>query len=278
MSSPTDNLLFDVPASRTPAEQLLHLAAKYTRHNDALSLFRPTAASAPALDAHAASAARLTRAALAAVQTVHDQQPYLNPALVDATVRIKQLAYLSGEAGRHLNEAQEAVTGAALADPDLTSLPDSVNLQVQLARELTALAPEAAIASATGIARETQRRHPTVQTATAGLATAELAALHATALGQVVVTQSQAREYVHSRNVVVRISTLRSLEAKHLITRDPATAPPAFDSGPPQDRIRLTSDGVTATIGVLTLPPATAAPTALAVPHAPTASGPFRAR
>ncbi|MCY0933846.1 hypothetical protein [Streptomyces sp. H34-S4] len=278
MSSPTDDLLFDVPASRTPSEQLLDLAAKYTRHNDALSLFRPTAASGPALGAHAASAARLTRAALAAVQTVHDQQPYLNAALVDATVRIKQLAYLSGEAARHLTEAQEAVTGAALADPDRTSLPDSVNLQVQLARELTALAPEAAIASAAGIAREIQRRHPTVQTATAGLAMAELAALHATALGQVVVTQSQAREYVHSRSVVVRISTLRSLEAKGLITRDPATAPPAFDSGPPQDRIRLTSAGVTATIGVLTLPPAAAAPTAPAVPHAPTASGPVRAR
>ncbi|MCX5270042.1 hypothetical protein [Streptomyces virginiae] len=278
MSSPTDALLFDVPASRPPSEQLLDLAADYTRFNDALSLFRPTAASGPALGAHSASVARLTRAALASIQAVHDQWPYLNAAMVEATVRIKQLAYLSGGAAHHLSEAQAAVTGAALADPDGTSLPDSVNRQMQLARELTALAPEAALASATGIARETQRRHPTAQSATAGLNAAELAALHATALGQVVVTQSQAREYVHSRTGVVRIGTLRSLEVKGLITRDPATAPPAFDGGPPQDRIRLTSDGVTVTVSVLALPTAAAGPTALSVPRAPTASAPGRAR
>ncbi|MGW2587345.1 hypothetical protein ACWCYZ_39760 [Streptomyces virginiae] len=169
MSSPTDALLFDVPASRPPSEQFLDLAADYTRFNDALGLFRPTAASGPALGAHAASVARLTRAALASVQAVHDQQPYLNPAMVEATVRIKQLAHLSGGAAHHLSEAQAALTGAALADPDGTSLPDSVNLQIQLARELTALAPEAALASATGIARERQRRQPAAQTGSSRL-------------------------------------------------------------------------------------------------------------
>ncbi|WP_327386807.1 hypothetical protein [Streptomyces sp. NBC_01207] len=275
----TDDLLFDVPEPPTPVERLLALADDVTRHNDALHLFRPTAASAPALGAHSDSATRLARAALTAVQAVLDQQLYASADLIEATVRIKQVAYLSGEAARHLAEVQAAVTAAALANPELTGLPDTAAEQFQLAQELTALAPEAAVESATGIARETHRRRPSATTAADGLATAELGALHAVARGHVVMARSQGREYVHSRDGSVRIGTLRSLEGKGLIVRAPATAPPAFRGGPAQDRIRLTVRGASAVAALLALPPAApSSATAPAMPAAPTTTGPARSR
>lgn len=275
----TDDLLFDVPEPPTPVERLLALAGDVTRHNDALSLFRPTAASGPALGAHADSAAQLANAALTAVQAVHDQQLYASADLIDATVRIKQIAYLSGEAARHLAEAQATVTAAALANPELTGLPDGATEQFQLAQELTALAPEAAVESATGIARETHRRRPSASTATDGLATAELSALHTVARGHVVMARSQGREYVHSRDSSVRIGTLRSLEGKGLIVRAPATAPPAFHGGPAQDRIGLTAGGAAAVAALLALPPAApASAPAPAMPAAHTTTSPARSR
>ncbi|MFB7257912.1 hypothetical protein [Streptomyces nojiriensis] len=275
----TDDLLFDVPEPPTPVERLLALAGDVTRHNDALNLLRPTATSAPALGAHADSATQLAHTALTAVQAVHDQQLYASADLIDATVRIKQVAYLSGEAARHLTEAQAAVTAAALANPGLSELPDGTVEQFQLAQELTTLAPEAAVESATAIARETHRRRPSTTTATDGLASAELGALHAVARGHVVMARSQGREYVHSRNGSVRINTLRSLEGKGLIVRAPATALPAFHGGPAQDRIRLTARGAAAVAALLALPPAApASAPARSLPAAPTTTGPARSR
>ncbi|MFG2294634.1 hypothetical protein [Streptomyces sp. NPDC048603] len=275
----TDDLLFDVPEPPTPVERLLALAGDVTRHNDALSLFRPTAASGPALGAHADSATQLAHAALTAVQAVRDQQLYASADLIDATVRIKQVAYLSGEAVRHLAEAQATVTASALAHPGLTGLPDGTAEQIQLAQELTALAPEAAVEAAAGIARETHRRRPSATTAADGLAAAELSALHAVARDHVVMARSQGREYVHSRDGSVRINTLRSLEGKGLIVRAPACAPPAFHGGPAQDRIRLTTGGATAVAALLAPPPtAPASAPARPMPTAPTTTGPARSR
>lgn len=231
MTEPTDGQLFDVPEPRTPVELLLSLSGNYTRHNDALALFRPTHASGPELGAHANSAAQLAHESLAAVKAVQDQQLYASADLIDATVRIKQIAYLSSEAARHLAEAQAVVTAASLTNPERTGPPDGVDRQVQLAQELTALAPEAAVESATGIARETQRRRPAAAGASDGLAAAELSALHAAARGHVVMAQSLGRQYVHSRDGRVRISTLRSLESKGLITREP----------PPRHRLTTTA-------------------------------------
>lgn len=278
MTEPTDGQLFDMPEPRTPVELLLSLSGNYTRHNDALALFRPTHASGPELGAHANSAAQLAHESLAAVKAVQDQQLYASADLIDATVRIKQIAYLSSEAARHLAEAQAVVTAASLTNPERTGPPDGVDRQVQLAQELTALAPEAAIESATGIARETQRRRPAAAGASDGLAAAELSALHAAARGHVVMAQSLGRQYVHSRDGRVRIGTLRSLESKGLITREPATAPPAYDNGPAQDRIRLTAGGATAVAALLAAPPTAPASATPAVPPVSATSTPARGR
>lgn len=269
-----DDLLFDVPEPLTPVERLLTLAGEFTRHNDTIDLIRPTADSPPDLEAHAGSANDLAHESLAAVKAVHDQQLYASADLVDALVRIKQLAYLSSEAARHLTEAQEALAAA----PEHSGLPEGVSHQIQLARELTALAAGAVVESATAIARETQRRRPAAATAAADLTPAELSALHAAARGHVVMTQSLGREYVHSRDHRVRISTLRSLESKGLIAREPGSAPPAFYSGLPQDRIRLTRGGTGAVAALLAVPTATPTISAPAAAPAPTTPVPARGR
>ncbi|MFI2614908.1 hypothetical protein [Streptomyces sp. NPDC018584] len=107
--------------------------------------------------------------------------------LSDAVVRLKQLAYLC--------------TASAGRGP-------------QLARELTALAPEAVLDSATRVAGEIRRRRWSgAPRPDEPLSTAQHTALHEIARGHVVVAGSTDRSCVHHRTTRVLISTLRSLEA-----------------------------------------------------------------
>ncbi|GHF03627.1 hypothetical protein [Streptomyces morookaense] len=154
MTTPSvDALPFDVPAPLTPIEQLLVLADHYTHHNDAIDTFRLSYSSDPDLGAHADSAQRLAHETLAAVKAVQDQQLYESRELIDAVVRLKQLAYLSNEAALHLADAREALTTRPAAtgstEPDHPNALEIAGRQVRLAGELTALAPQAAVESTT---------------------------------------------------------------------------------------------------------------------------------
>ncbi|WP_172381142.1 hypothetical protein [Streptomyces sp. MNP-20] len=227
-----EDLLFEMQAPPTPIERLLHLADLYTQHNDTLDLLLSASAEPSEPRLHATSAQHLATETLAALTAVHDQRPYESSELTDATARLRQLACLS--------------TASASHDP-------------YQARELTALAPEAVVASATVIAREARkRRGNTTAPATEHLTAAQEAALREVAQGYVVVTGSAERQYVHSRTTRVLISTLRSLEARNLIRRRTASARPAFYGGPPQDRVHLTRDGAAVLATSLTFPPAPA--------------------
>lgn len=194
-------------------------------------------------------------------------------------MRLKQLAYLSTEAARHLADAQDTLTAPARdTGTERPAVPEAVGQRVQLARELTALAPEAAVESAGRIAGEMRRRQTPSGAPSEELTAVQRAALRAVARVHVVVNSSLDRHYVHSRDTRVPISTLRSLEAKDLVEREPKSAPPAYLRGPLQDRVRLTSGGAAAFAAFIALPPATAAgPTATARP-APTTPTPARTR
>ncbi|MEU1149429.1 hypothetical protein ACFYO9_38425 [Streptomyces sp. NPDC005863] len=214
----------------TPVERLLALADRYTQHNDMLDLVLADN-SEPDPATHIASAQQLTFRTLYAIKAIYDQQLYENADLSDAVVRLRQLAYLS--------TASEAE-------------------RPQLARELTALAPEAVLDSASRVAAEIQRRRwSDVAAPGESFSTAQHMALHEIARGHVVVTGSADRQYVHHRTARVLISTLRSLEAKDLIARKAKSAAPAYIGGQPQDRVHLTPAGVTALATVLALPPGT---------------------
>ncbi|WP_432104142.1 hypothetical protein [Streptomyces sp. bgisy091] len=237
---PGDSLLFEVAAPPTPVERLLRLAGQYVQHNDTLDrLLRADSPSGP--DAHTASAQQLASATRAAVKALTDERLFASRELSDAVVRLQQLAFLS-----------DASIGQPLAT----------------ARMLTALAPAAAMHCADTLALELRRRRRNATDAP----THQLAATHRTALweigcGNVVATSSQGRHYVHCLDEHVPIGTLRALETSGLAERDPKSAPSAYQAGPLQDRILLTSVGTTALAAVICSPSApstTAAPAATA--------------
>ncbi|WP_031046021.1 hypothetical protein [Streptomyces sp. NRRL F-5650] len=229
---PAEALLFEVPPPPTPTERLLALADRYTQHNDTLDLLL-TESAEPVPASHVEAAQGLVTETLAAIKALHDERLYASAELSDAVVRLKQLAYLS--------------TASAGHGP-------------QMARELTALAPEAVLDSATRVAGEIRRRHwSSAAPPDKSLSAAQHTALHEIVRGHVVVTGSAERQYVHHRTARVLISTVRSLESKGLIARKARSASPAYIGGPPQDRVHLTPAGVTVLATVLALPPATPA-------------------
>ncbi|MFF2508690.1 hypothetical protein ACFVTY_35795 [Streptomyces sp. NPDC058067] len=226
---PAESLLFDMAPPPTPLERLLHLADQYTQHNDALDLLL-RASDPPAPDAHAASAQRLATDTLSAVKAIQDERHYESVELTETVTRLKQLAFLTGA---------------------------SADLSAGTARELTALAPEAAVSCAVTLAAETRRR----RWATAPAPDDRLNAVQRTALaeiacGHVVASSSLGREFTRSREPKVLMSTLRSLEAKGLAERTARSAHAAYVGGPPLDRVRLTSAGITALASVIDAPAA----------------------
>lgn len=262
-----------VPDQPSPVLRLLALADQFTQHNDQLTRLQPAYG---ATRGHT-SAQVLVSACLEAVQAVVDQPMYAGVTLSEATVRIKQLAVLTGQAVRHLAEAK-AQLGGTPSPSNPVSRGGEVARLIQLARELTALAPAAALESAIAVASEIHRRQPATTTGADALPLAEQTALHATARGHVVIGWREGREYVHSRGSSVHLDTLRALEHAGLVALEPGSAPPAFDGGPPHDRVRLTLSGamaVTAFLGHSPRTPALSAPSAL---PARTTAAPARAR
>lgn len=250
-----------IPAPPSPVVRLLALADSFTQHNDCLARLQPAYG---ATWGHT-SAQVLVGACLEAVQAIVDQPIYAGVTLTEATVRIKHLAVLTGQAVRHLAQAK-----AQLSPPTAPSAAPSgsgeVAHQIQLARELTALAAVMALESASAVASEIHRRRPARATANDVLTPAERAALQATARGHVVIGRREGRELVHSRGGSVDIDTLRALEHAGLVAVEPGSAPPAFSGGPPNDRVRLTLSGATAVTSFLghgTRPPARSAPSTL---------------
>ncbi|WP_327417532.1 hypothetical protein [Streptomyces sp. NBC_01233] len=262
-----------IPDEPSPVVRLLALSDQFTQYNDHMARLRPTYGAARG---HV-SAQILVSACLEAVQAIEDQPMYANVALTEAAVRIKQLAVLTGQAVRHLAEAK-ALLGAPASPSKPASRGGEIERQIQLARELTALAPAAAVESASAVALEMQRRRAPTTTAADGLTPAERTALHATARGHVVIGRPQGREYVHSRDGSVRVDTLRVLEASGLIAIEAAGAPPAFDGGPPRDRVRLTLSGALSVAAFLGHHPHTSAPETPTARPARSSASPARVR
>lgn len=243
-----------IPDLPSPVVRLLALADQFTQHNDQLARLQPAYG---ATWGHT-SARILVSACLEAVEAIVDQPMYAGVTLTEATVRIKHLAVLTEQAVRHLAEAKEQL-GAPASPSDPASRGGAVAHQIHLARELTILAPAAALESASVVASEIRRHQPATTSGSDVLTPAERTALHATARGHVVIGRREGREYAHSRGSSVQLDTLRALEQAGLVAIQPGSAPPAFDEGPPHDRVRLTPSGamaVTAFLGRSTHTPA----------------------
>ncbi|MFJ2812253.1 hypothetical protein [Streptomyces sp. NPDC087294] len=226
--SPADALLFEVAPPPTPVERLLQLADQYTQHNDALDLLMH-AEGPPLPDAYANSAHRLASATGAAIKAIQGERLYESEELTEVIMRLRQLAILADA---------------------------SIDLNTRSARELTALAPEAAVSSAVTLASETRRRSATAPAPDGQLGAAHRTALAEIACGHVTASSSLGREFTRSREPKVLMSTLRALESKGLAARATGTARAAYVGGTPLDRVRLTSAGINALASVIDAPPA----------------------
>ncbi|MFD4177250.1 hypothetical protein [Streptomyces anulatus] len=224
---PTEALLFEVPPPPTSVERLLHLADQYTQHNDALDLvLRTTAASGP--NPHADSALRMAASTQSAIKAIQGERLYESAELTETVMRLQQLAFLATA---------------------------SADLRAGTARQLTALAPEAAVSCAVTLATEIRRRRwASAPVADHRLTAVQCDALAEIARGHVVASSLMEREFTRSREPKVLMSTLRALEARGLVKRSADSAHSAYVGGPPQDRVRLTETGIASLASVLELP------------------------
>ncbi|MGC0328135.1 hypothetical protein RKD23_001125 [Streptomyces sp. SAI-170] len=271
---PDDALLFDVhaPAPPTPVERLLALANLYTQHNDRIDLlFYGRADLVP--DTYAASSLHLEREALTSIKAVRQQPlPAIEP-VSSAIVRLKQIAYLTGGATRYLTAARQALP----ADEAEHARPDrrhGFGQFIWLARELTALAPQAIVESAAHIAARLPDRARS-NTTVSGMDAAKRELLLEVARGHVIVSQQYA-ERGYGRTGTVDVEVLRRLEDQGLVTCELASAPPFFPGGPSLDRARLTALGISVLSTVLHSPLHVSLPAAGPVP-APAATSTVRA-
>lgn len=262
-----------IPDRPSPVVRLLALADQFTQHNDQLARLQPAYG---ATWGHT-SAQVLVTACLEAVQAIVDEPMYAGVTVTEATVRIKHLAVLTGQAVRHLAEAK-AQHRAPASPSDQPFRGGEVAHQIQLAQDLTILAPAAALESASAVASAIHHRRPATTTGTDALALAERTALHATARGHVVIGRREGREYAHSRDGSVHLNTLRALEHAGLIAVQPGSAPPPFGEGPPHDRVRLTPSGAMAVTAFLGRSIRTPAPPATSALPARTTAAPARTR
>uniref|UniRef100_A0AAU2K185 Antirepressor protein C-terminal domain-containing protein n=1 Tax=Streptomyces sp. NBC_00049 TaxID=2903617 RepID=A0AAU2K185_9ACTN len=253
--------------------RLLALADQFTQHNDQLARLQPAYA---AMWGHT-SAQVLVSACLEAVQAIVDEPMDAGVTVTEATVRIKHLAVLTGQAVRHLAEAKAQLSAPA-SPSDRPSRGGEVAHEIHLARELTLLAPAAALESARAVASAIHRRQPATATGSDALAAAERTALHATARGHVVIGRRGGHEYAHSRGDSVHLGTLRALEQAGLVAVQPGSAPPPFGEGHPHDRVRLTPGGAMAVTAFLGRGARTPAPPTTSVLPARTTAAPARTR
>ncbi|MFJ9712840.1 hypothetical protein [Streptomyces sp. NPDC101234] len=227
-----------------PAEHLLALAADFTRHNDALAEIRLTAGGpATALNHQTSLTQHLSDSALHIVDVLNEQPMYHSPAIHAVYARVKQLAQLTVTAADHLLNAADIleVTRAGIPVHDdgllLTSRQalDEARSRLTLVRDLTALGTTDALATAELFVAERRRRGARPLHQPPALSTAQGVALRAVALGAVTITDD--RPIIRSDGVRVSISTIRSLESRGLVTREPC---------PRQhhdERVHLTTDG-----------------------------------
>lgn len=256
-----------------PVIRLLALADQFTQHNDALARLRPAYGAA---HGHA-SAEVLVNACTDAVQAIEEQPLPATVAVKEAAIRIKQLAYLTAGSARHLAAAKDLLSAPA-PETDQGRGGQHIVRQIELAQELTALGPASALQAATTVALAMNHRsHPGTMTA-GRLTPIERSTLNATARGHLATSRSAGREFAHSQTGTAHIETVLGLEQQGLIAREPASAPPAADGGPAQDRVRLTLRGAMIVAAQLGRGLYTPAPASAAVPASPVIPAPAQAR
>ncbi|WP_432012729.1 hypothetical protein [Streptomyces cucumeris] len=171
------------------------------------------------------------------------QRMYHGPAVRTVYTRVRQLAHLATDAADHLLDAVDILgdTRAGLPvqgdGPLLThqQAREEAGSRLTLVRDLTALGAPDAVAAAELFATERRHRGAHLLPQPPALSSAQDAALRAVAQGEVTITDD--KPYLRSNDLRVSISTIRSLESRSLVAREPC---PIWLQ---DERVHLTPDG-----------------------------------
>ncbi|MEE1744100.1 hypothetical protein [Streptomyces sp. JV184] len=221
--------LFDLPSL---PERLITLADDFIVHGDLLKALAATGhLQGSALRQQIPTTQELVVLTLGVRESI-DGTLRSTPAVVDASLRLRQTAYLAAGAAEELrgllilNDAGHSVAAH----------------QAGMAKDLTALGAETCVALAETIAVETLRQRVAQTRESAPvLSSADLPAMHAVARGKAHVTLMLGRQYISNDDGArLSINTIRGLETRALIQREDAD-----QEGKPQ-RLRLTAAGVSA--------------------------------
>lgn len=233
--------LFDLPSLPV---RLITLADDFIVHSDLLKALAATShLQGSALRQQIPASQRLAVHTLGVRESVEGTLRR-TPAVVDASLRLRQTAYLA--------------TGVVDELRGLLRLNDTGHSvaasQVGMAMDLAALGAETCFALAEVLAVETLRQRVTqTREDPPRLSSADLPAMRAVARGKAHVTLMLGRQYISNEaGPRLSINTIRDLETRALIQREDAQ-----HEGRPQ-RLRLTAAGVRALAGSFGQEPSTA--------------------
>ncbi|MFF3125894.1 hypothetical protein ACFVRD_27005 [Streptomyces sp. NPDC057908] len=219
--------LFDLP---TLPERLLALADEFICHNDALGEVSTADVRAAALRQHIPSTHALAARALEVRESV-ERMLRSTPAVVDASLRLQEIAFLSTGAVDELLGALSLVRAGK----------DGADNRIHMAANLTALGAATSVDLAETLAVEMRRqRVPLTGEAAPQLSSKDVTALRAVARGKAHITLMLGRQYITAEDGSTKVSTttVRSLESRFLLHR----------GGEPQEsvpqRLRLTASGM----------------------------------
>ncbi|MBJ7004843.1 hypothetical protein JG491_33080 [Streptomyces sp. CRPSP2-6A1] len=265
-------------AAPTIPERLLGLGADFTRHHDTLTDIALLHGPDPGgnLTRRSTATQALAREALDVAEALRTM-PGLrhSPEVKAAMERAVQLAALAVLATDHLLDAADLLQEARHAN----DMPEAVRQhqlevgrRITLAARLTSLGNEDCVATARLVAVELHRQQLAPHLRPPTLSPAQHVALEAVASGRVTLARHLDKTRLGRGDVRVSIRTIRSLEGRGLVHREPC-ALVLHD-----ERVHLTRDGRLALTATLTRPrvatPAAARPanrppsTATAARHA----------
>ncbi|KPI02884.1 hypothetical protein OK074_5034 [Actinobacteria bacterium OK074] len=266
----------------TVAERLLALGAGFTRHHDALHNHTLLIGPDPvgALAQIVTSSQTLVEDALDVSAAVRTMPRLTHTADIRAVMeRTTQLASLAMLAANHLLDAGDILRyiyprPASEPRPAVTRGDALVEAGrcATLARRLTSLGSEDCLAAAGLLARELHRQRLGPGHPPPALTPAQRTALEAVAAGHVTLGEQSGTPYVSRGPARITITTIRALEARSLVAREPG---PLMTH---DERLHLTPDGCRALAALLdrsgSAPPTAMRPSAR--PAASTARGTAR--
>ncbi|MFJ5265532.1 hypothetical protein ACIQAC_34200 [Streptomyces sp. NPDC088387] len=274
MTTPPDAPMFDVPQPPNCVERLLTLACRYIQHNDTLDVLLQFSGPPADPDLYMRCAHRLQRETNATIEIIPNQPLHTRRALTSTVARLKQLAHLSGGAARHLATARHAL-GSSEASESRAEVLRVIAHDIQAARELTVLAPEAVVEAAIQVAPYLPDRNYGGSSIGAEVTPRQREALLAVARGHISIADTPDGPTVHTSTRTgwqSPASHVPGLEDVGLVSRAIGTAPPSRHYARPQDRVHLTEAGIMALSSVIA-PDQAGRHAALTVgPHQPAAT------